>query len=513
MPTGNFGDIFAGYVAKRMGLPIRWLRIAANINDILPRTLKTGIYEVREVHASASPSMDIQVSSNFERLLFEASGRDAAGVRRLMASLKQSGRFVLPDATLAAIREEFDAGRADETETAAAIRAAWREAGDLVDPHTAVALAVADRDTPDSKIPNIVLSTAHAAKFPDAVEAACGVRPELPAWLEGLMTRPEHITVMKNDQVRSRTIRALGQPRREARSCRMSVECHQASLRPYRHHRHHAASGNRGARGMGRCRRPRRKAERARHLASARAHGLQGHHAALVAGDRRGNRGGRRRSQRRHLDRDHRLLRAGDEGRRAAGARRALRHSRQSVVRAGRAGARKERHRAGDRRRPGHARRRGVRTPQRAVLSRISRSDVRCWGRPTRSRGSIATRCAAICRRITAVPTWWWRPPARSITSASWKRWRSASQASTARPAPKPQAAMFGKGGSRVVHRDLEQAHLTLALEGVPQSDVSLFSPAGLHQHARRRDVVAAVPGGARKARAVLLDLHLPCAL
>jgi threonine synthase len=201
VPTGNFGDIFAGYVAKRMGLPVRWLRIAANVNDILPRTLKTGIYEVREVHASASPSMDIQVSSNFERLLFEASGRDAAGVRRLMGSLKQSGRFVLPDATLAAIREEFDAGRADETETAAAIRAAWREAGDLVDPHTAVALAVADRDTSDSKIPNIVLSTAHAAKFPDAVEAACGVRPELPAWLEGLMTRPEHIKVMNNDQV------------------------------------------------------------------------------------------------------------------------------------------------------------------------------------------------------------------------------------------------------------------------------------------------------------------------
>src|ERR1019366_4157316 len=201
VPTGNFGDIFAGYVPKRMGLPIRWLRIAANVNDILPRTLKTGIYEVREVHATASPSMDIQVSSNFERLLFEASGRDAGTVRRLMASLKQSGRFVLPDAALAAIRGEFDAGRADETETSAAIRAAWREAGDLVDPHTAVALAVADRDTSDSKIPNIVLSTAHAAKFPDAVEAACGVRPELPAWLGGLMTRPEHIKVMDNDQV------------------------------------------------------------------------------------------------------------------------------------------------------------------------------------------------------------------------------------------------------------------------------------------------------------------------
>ncbi|WP_426411093.1 threonine synthase [Bradyrhizobium ganzhouense] len=200
VPTGNFGDIFAGYVAKRMGLPVRTLRIAANVNDILARTLKTGIYEVREVHATASPSMDIQISSNFERLLFEASKRDAAGVRRLMDSLKQSGRFVLPDATLAAIREEFDAGRADETETAAAIRAAWREAGELVDPHTAVALAVADRDTTDTTVPNIVLSTAHPAKFPDAVDAACGQRPQLPAWLDGLMTKSEHMKVMKNDQ-------------------------------------------------------------------------------------------------------------------------------------------------------------------------------------------------------------------------------------------------------------------------------------------------------------------------
>jgi threonine synthase len=200
VPTGNFGDIFAGYVAKKMGLPIRCLRIAANVNDILPRTLKTGIYEVREVHATVSPSMDIQVSSNFERLLFEASRRDADSVRRLMEQLKQSGRFVLPGPMLAAIREEFDAGRADETETAAAIRAAWREAGDLVDPHTAVALAVADRDNADSKIPNIVLSTAHPAKFPDAVETACGVRPQLPAWLDGLMTKSEQIKVMKNDQ-------------------------------------------------------------------------------------------------------------------------------------------------------------------------------------------------------------------------------------------------------------------------------------------------------------------------
>ena len=200
VPTGNFGDIFAGYVAKRMGLPVRRLHIAANVNDILARTLKTGIYEVREVHATASPSMDIQVSSNFERLLFEAGGRDGAAVRRLMEHLKQSGRFVLPDPMLATIREAFDAGRADETETAAAIRAAWREAGELVDPHTAVALAVAERDSSDTSVPNIVLSTAHPAKFPDAVEAACGLRPRLPAWLDGLMTRDEQVKIMKKEQ-------------------------------------------------------------------------------------------------------------------------------------------------------------------------------------------------------------------------------------------------------------------------------------------------------------------------
>ncbi len=200
VPTGNFGDIFAGYVAKRMGLPVRRLRIAANVNDILARTLKTGIYEVKQVHATTSPSMDIQISSNFERLLFEATGRDSAVIRALMGSLAQSGRFVLSDAVLKQVREDFDAGRADETETSAAIRAAWKEAGELVDPHTAVALAVADQDKPVSTVPNIVLSTAHAAKFPDAVEAACGVRPPLPAWLDGLMTKSEHIKVMKNDQ-------------------------------------------------------------------------------------------------------------------------------------------------------------------------------------------------------------------------------------------------------------------------------------------------------------------------
>lgn len=205
VPTGNFGDIFAGYVAKRMGLPIGRLRIATNVNDILARTLATGAYELRGVRATTSPSMDIQVSSNFERLVFEAAGRDAATVRGLMASLAQSGRFELPAAAIRAIRGDFDAGSADEEETAAAIRAAWRESGQLIDPHTAVAVAVEEKETANPPVPMVMLSTAHPAKFPDAVEAACGVRPELPAWLGDLMTRPERIAVMPANQAEVET--------------------------------------------------------------------------------------------------------------------------------------------------------------------------------------------------------------------------------------------------------------------------------------------------------------------
>src|SRR3954462_12776804 len=200
VPTGNFGDIFAGYVAERMGLDIDRLVIATNVNDILARTLATGIYNVREVVATSSPSMDIQVSSNFERLLFEATGRDAAAVRAMMASLAQSGRFSLSSEMLSRIRALFNADRADEEETAATIRTALRETSRLIDPHTAVGLAVAEKETRDPAVPMIVLGTAHPAKFPEAVEAACGVRPALPDWLSDLPERPERATAMPVDQ-------------------------------------------------------------------------------------------------------------------------------------------------------------------------------------------------------------------------------------------------------------------------------------------------------------------------
>ena len=200
VPTGNFGDIFAGYVARRMGLPVDRLVIATNVNDILARALKSGAYELHAVTPTASPSMDIQVASNFERALFEAMDRDAKTVRTMMAALVQSRRFVIPARALADLRAVFSADCADEQETAATIRTVKREAGYLVDPHTAVAIAVAEKEHHDGAAPMVVLSTAHPAKFPAAVEAACGVRPALPEWLADLPRKPERQTVLPADQ-------------------------------------------------------------------------------------------------------------------------------------------------------------------------------------------------------------------------------------------------------------------------------------------------------------------------
>ena len=200
VPTGNFGDVFAGYVALRMGVPIERLVVATNVNDILPRTIANGVHETREVIATTSPSMDIQISSNFERLLFEAYDRDASAIRGLMGSLAQARRFEVAAPALSRLRADFTADRADEDETAATIRTMRKEADYLVDPHTAVALAVAEKARHDSNAPMIVLSTAHPAKFPDAVEAACGLRPALPDWLSDLPNRPERMTRLPADQ-------------------------------------------------------------------------------------------------------------------------------------------------------------------------------------------------------------------------------------------------------------------------------------------------------------------------
>lgn len=198
VPTGNFGNIFAGYAARQMGLPIERLVIATNDNDILARALETGDYQTREVVATTSPSMDIQVSSNFERLLFEASGRKATEVRGYMESLKQSGAFAIAPATLAGIRSGFAAGRARLEDTGTTISLMKKNNDYLIDPHTAAAVTVA-RSKPGSPTPAVILATAHPAKFPEAVSNATGVIPALPEWLSDLGEKPESFTVLPSE--------------------------------------------------------------------------------------------------------------------------------------------------------------------------------------------------------------------------------------------------------------------------------------------------------------------------
>jgi threonine synthase len=200
VPTGNFGDILAGWYAKRMGLPVSRLIVGANENDILPRALATGEYKLAGVKPTQSPSMDIQVSSNFERLLFERLGRDAERLRGLMAALRQSGGFTIPEDALAGIRAEFDAQRCSEAECQGEMARAWEESEILIDPHTAVGVHAARAALKrDPATPVIALATAHPAKFPDAVKQATGVSPPLPAHLADLMHKPERVARLPND--------------------------------------------------------------------------------------------------------------------------------------------------------------------------------------------------------------------------------------------------------------------------------------------------------------------------
>jgi threonine synthase len=194
VPSGNFGNVFAGYAAKRMGLPVERLVVATNVNDILHRTLTTGRYEVRGVTATSSPSMDIQVSSNFERLLFEVEGRNPGAVRRHMAGLRQSGSFTLGDGAHDALAADFSSGVCDEAETAATIARLLQRTGQLIDPHTAVGVAVAERHL--GTVPMVTLAAAHPAKFPEAVEQAAGERPELPDWAKPILSREESYLVL-----------------------------------------------------------------------------------------------------------------------------------------------------------------------------------------------------------------------------------------------------------------------------------------------------------------------------
>ena len=196
VPTGNFGDIFAGYIARKMGLPIEKLVIATNQNDILHRAISTGDYVKDGVRASISPSMDIQVSSNFERALFYAYGGDGHAVTSLMAELGAGG-FHISQGALEFLQASFASGRCSEDETRTAIRHFYATTGEVLCPHSAVGAHVAMAH--QGATPMITLATAHPAKFPDAVEAAMGVRPPLPGRMADLYTRPERLTRVPND--------------------------------------------------------------------------------------------------------------------------------------------------------------------------------------------------------------------------------------------------------------------------------------------------------------------------
>ncbi|MFD1913141.1 threonine synthase [Halodurantibacterium flavum] len=197
VPTGNFGDIFAGYIARRMGLPVERLVVATNQNDILHRALSTGRYEVQGVTPTISPSMDIQVSSNFERALFDAYGRDGAAVTQLMDELKSTGGFEISQGVIDRLRDTFVSGRASEEETRTTIARTAAETGEVLCPHSAVGVHVAGAHL--GPVPMITLATAHPGKFPDAVEAATGQRPALPLRMADIFDRPERVTDLPDD--------------------------------------------------------------------------------------------------------------------------------------------------------------------------------------------------------------------------------------------------------------------------------------------------------------------------
>ena len=199
VPTGNFGNVYAGYAARQMGLPVAQLVVGSNRNDILTRFLESGVMETAPVEPTLSPSMDIQVSSNFERLLFDVFGRDGAAVAAALEGFRASGRLDLGAARGAEALAIFDGARLDDDGTLAEIARLQRETGELVDPHSAVGIAAARAKALDLAVPVVALATAHPAKFPDAVERACGHRPALPARLADLYQRAERCTVLPYD--------------------------------------------------------------------------------------------------------------------------------------------------------------------------------------------------------------------------------------------------------------------------------------------------------------------------
>ncbi|AGH99035.1 threonine synthase [Micavibrio aeruginosavorus] len=199
VPTGNFGNVYAGWCARRIGLPIDQLIVATNKNDILTRFFETGDMRMERVTPTLSPSMDIQISSNFERYLCDLMGRDYEGLKKLMHAFKVQKAFIMNPDSMQKAKREFTAQRCDDDTTLQTMRECYLQSGVMIDPHTAVGLYGAMTKRDDPSVPVVALACAHPAKFPDAVEKAIGIRPPMPAALDGLLGKAEHYIVLPND--------------------------------------------------------------------------------------------------------------------------------------------------------------------------------------------------------------------------------------------------------------------------------------------------------------------------
>jgi threonine synthase len=200
VPSGNFGNIFAGYVARQMGFDLAPLIVGANRNDILARFFRTGRMEIAGVEPSLSPSMDIQVSSNLERLLFDLFDRDGQRLSEGMTAFRQGGPFAAPKETWGRVEGLFRAAALDDPGTLRAMGELYRSTGELIDPHSAIGIHAAQACRTERETPIVALATAHPAKFPDAVEKATGIRPNLPGFLADLHDRPERMAGLPNDR-------------------------------------------------------------------------------------------------------------------------------------------------------------------------------------------------------------------------------------------------------------------------------------------------------------------------
>ena len=438
---------------------------------------------IAPVMPSLSPSMDIQVASNFERLLFELKGRNGAAVDRRVAAVPRYRRAACRRAGLArgagAVFGPPRRRRGDPRHDRRylpprriADRSAYRGRGRR---RACARSAEADRATPI-----IALATAHPAKFPDAVERATGIRPALPPALAEIIEKPRTDrpfcrTMSTRSRASSALTRAGRSRRRHIQEVRHDHRARDAAERAAHRHRPHRYRGHGLARAVGRCRHKARGAGDQRRRAFSRTHGVQGHRAAQRPRHRRGDRGGRRPPQRLYLARKHRVLRQGAEGGSAARARHPRRHPAAFDLRSGRARTRAHRDPAGDRAGQRHARRHHLRSFPGARLSRPGDGPAGAGQPGDHPAGCRARRSSPICATITAPPAWCCRPPAISTTTVSSRSPRRCCRRCRRELPVTTEPARYA-GGDHREDRDLEQLHLVLGFPGIPLGDPDYYA-------------------------------------